>query len=47
MTLEKPSLSRGGDLSQRVDALERYLYRLVGELEAIMEEMEEEHGKEL
>ena len=47
MTLEKPRLNTGGDLNQRVQALERYLYRLVEELEAVIRELEEEYGKEL
>ena len=44
MHLEKPGLPNGGDLKTRVEALERYLYRLVWELETILESLAE--GKE-
>lgn len=44
MNLEKPQLNSNGDLKERVDALERYLYRLVWELETILQEREEDHG---
>ena len=40
MHLEKPSLSTGGDLKTRVENLERYLYRLVWELEGALEALE-------
>ncbi len=41
MTLERPSLQGQGSLEQRVSALERYLYRLVQDLEDILEQLEE------
>lgn len=41
MTLERPSLQGQGSLEQRVSALERYLYRLVQNLEDILEQLEE------
>ncbi len=47
MTLEKPRLHGSGDLKERVDSLERYLYRLVYDLEGIIQELEEKHGEEL
>lgn len=40
MKLEKPGLPIGGDLKTRVETLERYLYRLVWELEAALEILE-------
>ncbi len=47
MKLEKPQLHSNGDLQERVNALERYLYRLVWDLEGIIEELEEKNGKDL
>ena len=47
MKLEKPQLQQKGDLKDRVDTLERYLYRLVWDLEGIIQELEEKYGKEL
>ena len=49
MHLEKPNLHTQGDLNTRVEALERYLYRLVWELETILEktEGEMENGENL
>ena len=41
MQLEKPQLHGGGDLKTRLETLERYLYRLVWELETILEGLEE------
>ena len=41
MNLERPSLQAQGSLEQRVSALERYLYRLVQDLEEILEQLEE------
>lgn len=41
MYLEKPGLPAGGDLKTRVENIERYLYRLVWELETILETREE------
>lgn len=40
MQLEKPGLPTGGDLKTRVENLERYLYRLVWELETALEALE-------
>ena len=40
MNLGRPPLHGKGDLEQRLTALERYLYRLVQELEAVLEDME-------
>lgn len=42
MHLEKPRLHGEGDLKSRLEAMERYLYRLVWELETILETMEGE-----
>ena len=47
MKLEKPQLHGTGDVKERLDTLERYLYRLVWDLEGIIQELEEKHGKEL
>lgn len=49
MFLEKPKLYRDGDLKSRLEAMERYLYRLVWELETILETLEggEKNGKDL
>ena len=41
MGLEKPRLQPGKDLKSRMEDLERYLYRLVWELETILEALEE------
>ena len=40
MILEKPPIHGRGTTEQRLTALERYLYRLVQELEAVLEELE-------
>ena len=47
MKLEKPQLHSSGDLKERVETLERYLYRLVFDLEGIIGELEEKNGKDL
>lgn len=49
MNLEKPRLNPDGKLADRVDQLERYLYRLVWELETLLESMEgeRENGENL
>ena len=47
MKLEKPRVNGTGDLKDRVDTLERYLYRLVWDLEGIIQEMEDTYGKDL
>ncbi len=47
MKLEKPQLHGNGDLQERVGTLERYLYRLVWDLEGIIRELEEKYGKDL
>ncbi len=49
MHLEKPRLSPEGDLKSRLETMERYLYRLVLELEIILETLEgdSENGKNL
>ena len=50
MKLEKPRLQSGKDLKSRMEDLERYLYRMVWELETILEALEEgekNHVKDL
>ena len=39
MKLEQPRISAGGSLEERVTYLERYLFRLVMELQAALEEL--------
>lgn len=46
MRLEKPQIGAQGTALQRVEALERYLYRLVSELEAELEALEEQKGED-
>lgn len=41
MRLERPPIDREGEPAQRLSDLERYLYRLVLELEAALESLEE------
>ncbi|MBR4309072.1 MAG: hypothetical protein IKT58_05710 [Oscillospiraceae bacterium] len=41
MILERPPIHNHGDTDKRLSALERYLYRLVQELETILEALEE------
>jgi len=47
MKLEKPKLDQKSGLKDRVDTLERYLYRLVWDLEGIIQELEEKYEKKL
>ena len=45
MHLEKPRLYHDGDMKSRLEAMERYLYRLVWELETILNTLEEGEDK--
>ena len=47
MKLDKRRLDRKLGLKDRVDSLERYLYRLVWDLEGILQELEEKYEKKL
>lgn len=40
MKLEQPRISTGGDLTERVAYLERYIYRLTGELQMALNTIE-------
>lgn len=40
MKLEQPRLSTGGELTERVAYLERYLYRLTAELQMALNTLE-------
>ena len=47
MILERPAIHGQGTLEQRVTSLERYMYRLVQELEEILVQLEGEEDHEL
>ncbi len=40
MRLEQPRIQSNGSLSERVEYLERYLFRLVAELQVVLETKE-------
>ncbi len=47
MKLEQPRIQTGGNLEQRVAYLERFIFRLVQELQAAHDAKEASHDKKL
>lgn len=44
MKLEQPKIRQSGDLKERVEFLERYLYRLVAEIQIALDALEKMKG---
>lgn len=44
MKLEQPRIVPAGDLKARVEYLERFIFRLVQELQAALEQLEQQKG---
>lgn len=44
MKLEQPKINTGGNLAQRVEYLERYIYRLTNELQMALNALEQEQN---